>query len=675
MSRSARIHPNTIMTAVDVAPRSRILLVDDDERNLLALSEVLDGLAQIVTATSGRDALRLLLKDEFAVILLDVFMPGLDGYETARLIRDRKQTSRIPIIFLSAVNKEMEHLLRGYAMGAVDYVFKPVDAVVLKSKVSVFVDLHEMRLQIEEKNLSEQVLRDEKHIADIERLKTQQQLELSQQRQMAILQALPVALYEERSDGAGPPNRKFVGGDIGGLTGMDPVSFDLDQTLFASRIHPDDQARVISASQNRQLAQSLEYRWLNPDGAVRYFLDQRAMLKSEHGGETIAGTLMDVTSQKELESQVLQSGKLEAIGQLTGGIAHDFNNLLASILGGVKLLSARAELAERDARIVELMRHAAEQGVQLVRRMMAFARKQDLSPAVIAADELAKAVAGLVEHTLGGTIKLTSECPDQAIYLFADRAQLELALVNLIINSRDALPGGGEVALSIAALSLTESRTDLGLAAGEFVRLAVADTGAGMSPEQLAKAIDPFFTTKELGKGTGLGLSMVSGFVRQSGGAMRIESKVGEGTLVEIFLPRHLDAPVEPDIDEEEAPHVLVRTVLLVDDDHTVREVLGEQLKEYGITLTSVSDGAAALSHLRKAASEFDLLLTDFAMPGMNGVELIEQARALAPKLRVLMMTGYADEESMAKLDPNITVLRKPIAHSALMAALDRNLN
>jgi len=543
MRRTARRSVKTVDGAAKVPPRSRILLVDDDERNLLALSEVLAGIADIETVTSGRDALRALLKGEFAVILLDVFMPGLDGYETAQMIRDRKQTSRIPIIFLSAVNKETEHLLRGYAMGAVDYVFKPVDALVLKSKVSVFVDLHEMRMQVEEKNRIEQALREEKHLAELARLKAQQQLEITLQRQAAILQALPVALYEERPGDSELPRRKFVGGDIRALAGLDPHELEANETLFVSRIHPDDRARIVSASRSRQPAQPLEYRWLFPDGSMRYFLDQRADLAVDGDSSAVAGTLLDITSRKELEGQLLQSGKLEAIGQLTGGIAHDFNNLLASILGGLKLLSSRVEMAERDTRIIELMRHAAEQGADLVRRMMAFARKQDLSPTVFPVRDLAETVTGLTDHALGGSVRLVVECPEGDTFVSADRAQLELAVINLIINSRDAMPHGGEIRLTIDTHSFADHRVDLDLGAGEFVRLAVADTGEGMPPEQVAKAVEPFFTTKEFGKGTGLGLSIVSGFVRQSGGALRIDSKVGEGTSVEIYLPKHRDAP------------------------------------------------------------------------------------------------------------------------------------
>src|ERR671912_14880 len=243
----------------------RVLLVDDDERNLLAVANVLDDLGEVVLARSGEEALRHLLRGEFAVILLDVYMPGMDGYETAQIIRKREQTKGIPIVFLSAVNKEPEHLMRGYSMGAVDYVFKPVDPLILKSKVGVFVDLYLARVQVEE----------------------------------------------------------------------------------ASRANL-----------------------------------QAELVKDDGQGE-FAGTLTDVTEQRNLESRLLQAQKMDAIGQLTGGVAHDFNNLLSAVLGGLHLLERRVEFADREQLLITQMRHAAEQGAELVRRMMAFARKQDLTPASV----------------------------------------------------------------------------------------------------------------------------------------------------------------------------------------------------------------------------------------------------------------------------------------------------
>jgi CheY-like chemotaxis protein len=261
------------------ASRARILIVDDDERNLMAVSEVLKDLAQVVSATSGQEALRHLLKGEFAVILLDVFMPGMDGYETASLIRARDQTARIPIIFLSAVNKETEHLMRGYAMGAVDYVFKPVDPLILKSKVSVFVDLFNMRAQVEEKSRAEQQLRDANYRAELARLQIARELAMTRERETAILQSLPILLYTEPAE-ATPRQPDFVSGDFTAMTGFSFNELQLEPDLWEKRLHPEDRQRVMAALEKRSRTGrlSIEYRWLGADGSYRHFLDQAVLV-------------------------------------------------------------------------------------------------------------------------------------------------------------------------------------------------------------------------------------------------------------------------------------------------------------------------------------------------------------------------------------------------------------
>src|ERR1700712_1007481 len=420
--------------------RARILLVDDDERNLLALSHVLQDTAEVVTAASGKDALRLLLSEDFAVILLDVFMPGMDGYEVASLIRERQQTKRIPIIFLSAVNKETEHLIRGYAMGAVDYVFKPVEPMVLKSKVNVFVDLYEMRRQIEAKNLAEQELRQANFEVQLQKLKMQRELDESRMRQAAIINSLPIILYLE-TENCTPRVPLFVAGNFDAVTGFPFEAVQANPTLWGDRLHPDDRERAVVALEERKRTGSMaiEYRWQCAKGEYKHFLDQAVLLPRVDGrAAEYAGTLIDVSERKQLEAQLLQAGKLDAIGQLTGGVAHDFNNLLAAVLGGIHLLQQRVELQPREQTILDHMRHAAENGAALVQRMMAFARKQDLHPTSVAPQHLRLSVLGLVQHTLGGTVDIEWRHDGAAHNFYVDEAQLELALVNLIINARDA---------------------------------------------------------------------------------------------------------------------------------------------------------------------------------------------------------------------------------------------
>src|SRR3954453_3094096 len=266
------------------AGRPRVLLVDDDERNLLAVQSTLEDLGEVVPAKSGEEALRHLLKGEFAVILLDVYMPGLDGYETAQIIRSREQSKGIPIVFLSAVNKEAEHLLRGYSMGAVDYVFKPVDPIILRSKVAVFVDLFEKSKEIERKARQEQSLLDANLRANAERLRAEQELRRAEQRQSAIIQSLPMVLYLEPYE-AVPRRPYYISGDIRAITGFTYDEIEADPNIWADRLHPDDRDRVIAAIEARRRTgrSAIEYRWLAADGTYKHFLDQAVLLKDADG--------------------------------------------------------------------------------------------------------------------------------------------------------------------------------------------------------------------------------------------------------------------------------------------------------------------------------------------------------------------------------------------------------
>ncbi|HEY0413195.1 MAG TPA: response regulator [Allosphingosinicella sp.] len=656
------------------AERPRVLVVDDDERNLLAIRTVLEEVGEIVVARSGEEALRHLLKGEFAVILLDVYMPGMDGYETAQIIRSREQTKRIPIVFLSAVNKETEHLIRGYSMGAVDYVFKPVDPIVLQSKVAVFVDLFAMTKEIQRKARQEQALLDANLRANAERLRIEQELRLAEQRQAAIISSLPIVLYLEEID-ATPRIPKFVSGNFSALTGFDFDQIRASPELWGERLHPDDRDRVHAALLRRPQGRSLavEYRWQCADGQYRHFLDQAVLLR-DAAGEAVeyAGTLLDVTDRKDLEGQLVQARKMDAIGQLTGGIAHDFNNLLAAVLGGLGLLERRVPLGEDHLKILNMTRRAAEQGSDLVNRLLAFARRQQLEPAPIEIGALSAAVTDLLSHTLGGLVELEWSIEDKLWRTFADQSQLELALMNLIINARDAMPEGGTISV-LAANRAVGDGDQANLPAGEYVVLTVADRGCGISSEILEQVMEPFFTTKEVGKGTGLGLSMVYGFAKQSGGAFRIESKVGTGTRAELWLPRADDAASERrqrPLADARPTETGALSILLVDDHEGVRATTAAALVDFGHEVMEASDGTQALALLGSSPRCCDLLISDYAMPRVSGAEVIRQARELCPELPAIIITGYADERSIARRPADVLVLPKPFSPEQLRAAI-----
>lgn len=659
--------PATPLNATDfTSDPARVLVVDDDERNLLAIRTVLEDLAEVVTASSGEEALRHLLKGEdFAVILLDVFMPGIDGYETAQIIRGREQTKRIPIVFLSAVNKEAEHLMRGYAMGAVDYVFKPVEPVVLRSKVSVFVDLFRKTREIERKARAEQALMDENLRANAERLRIEQELRLAEQRQAAIIESLPIALYLEPLE-TWPRVPQFLAGSFEQMTGFSVEEVQADPSFWVERLHTEDRVRVLRALADRRRdgVMAIEYRWQCRDGTYKHFLDQAVLLRGEDGApQQFAGSLLDVSDRKDLESQLLHARKMDAIGKLTGGIAHDFNNLLAAVLGGIGMIERRVTLAEDQQKIIRMTRHAAEQGSELVGRLLAFARRQQLSPAEVDLGRLATAVTELLSHTLGGLVQLQWDMDGGTLWCaYADAPQLELALMNLIINARDAMPEGGEITVR-GRNQTVDADNPHGLEAGDYVVLAVEDQGSGIPKELLERVTEPFFTTKEVGKGTGLGLSMVYGFASQSGGTMHIQSELGQGTTVEIWLPR-----AQPQAQASDSTATLAEAaavvgslrVLLTDDHEAVRETTAALLIDMGHKVDHAADAREMLDKLTADPAAYDLVVTDYAMPLMSGGEALNHARSIRPDIPALIISGYADVSAVQNKPDNVTVLTKP---------------
>jgi len=657
------------------AERPRVLLVDDDERNLLAVQSILEDLGEVVTAKSGEEALRHLLKGEFAVILLDVYMPGMDGYETAQIIRSRDQTKGIPIVFLSAVNKEAEHLLRGYSMGAVDYVFKPVDPIVLRSKVAVFADLFAKTKEVERKARQEQDLLDAALRANAERLRAEQELRRAEQRQAAVIQSLPMVLYLEAYDSkCRAPN--YLSGDIEAITGISHEQLKNRPDMWLERLHVEDREKVKDALKARSSTgkMSIEYRWQCADGNYKHFLDQAVLLRDLDGGPIeFAGTITDVTDQRSLESQLVQAQKMDAIGKLTGGIAHDFNNLLAAVIGGLSLLDKRVELDDGNRKILAMTKRAAEQGTELIRRLLAFARRQKLEPHAIDVVRLEEALRDLLAHTLGGLVNVEWHAQEDAWNAFADQAQLELALINLIINARDAMPAGGTVTVAIENRNLAGDADDL--PPGDYVTLSVADTGTGIPPENLEKVMEPFFTTKEIGKGSGLGLSMVYGFAKQSNGAFRLNSQVGHGTVAEIWLPRAPEqsgAKTKPSQLESQPGASRKLRVLLVDDHAEVRSTTSAVLQDFGHHVVEAANGADALAALKQRECDFDVLISDYAMPHLSGTEFLAEARKLCPEVPALIITGYVEAEAIGDRPEGVEVLPKPFTPQKLEAAMLR---
>lgn len=363
----------------------------------------------------------------------------------------------------------------------------------------------------------------------------------------------------------------------------------------------------------------------------------------------------EITQRRKAETALLQAQKMEAVGQLTGGLAHDFNNLLTAVVGNLDLIKARAS-DQRIIRLAENAYKAAERGAKLTSQLLAFSRTQKLTTAPIDVNSLIEHLRDMLHQSLGAQVRLQTNLSPSLPAATADANQLELAILNLSINARDAMAEGGTLTI----------RTALG--SPDRVLITVSDTGCGMSPEVLARAFDPFFTTKPPGRGTGLGLSQVYGIIKQIGGDVSIKSEIGRGTEVTLVLPRASDQVHTHSIQSSEVERGRHEKLLVVDDDDDVRSIMSSVLSEIGYVVAEAVDGSSALTMFDEFRPH--LVVADFAMPGMTGGELSAALRRREPNVRVLLVTGFADSSAIEQIDANAHVLRKPFRPAELATAV-----
>ncbi len=379
--------------------------------------------------------------------------------------------------------------------------------------------------------------------------------------------------------------------------------------------------------------------------------ERTAQLQNAHD-ELVA----QIAERERTEAKLRQMQKIESIGQLTGGGAHDFNNLLTAVIANLELLRKRVPAGPMNDQLIDGAMQGAQRGAALTQRLLAFARHQALEPKPVDLAELVQGMGNLLRRSTGPAVDMHFDLPSGLAAAHIDANQVELALLNLVVNSRDAMPDGGRVAIS---LDEVETGTVRDLAAGRYLRLSVSDSGTGMDALTLQKAVEPFFSTKEVGKGTGLGLSMIHGLAQQLKGALRLFSTPGHGTRAELWLPVADGVPMVVTSGLQEAASNEKRTakLLFVDDDFLIGLATTDLLEDLGHTVIRASSGAEALDILR-ADEAIDLMITDYAMPGMTGLQLAEQARSMRPELPILLATGYADLPARASLE--LPRLNKP---------------
>jgi len=401
---------------------------------------------------------------------------------------------------------------------------------------------------------------------------------------------------------------------------------------------------------------------------------------AERAGEIEAANrqlVAQIEERERVESTLRQMQRLEAVGQLTSGVAHDFNNLLTVVLGNLGFIEKGIN-SSTDGKLKQRLSHmrlAAERGATLTAQLLAFSRRQRLEPKPIDLNEALSNMRDLLQSSLGGSVQINTVFRPGLWRALVDPTQVELVVLNLAINARDASQVGGSITLETANATVGPPQKPEEPPAGEYVAISVTDNGSGMTKDVLAKAFEPFFTTKEIGKGSGLGLSQVLGFAKQSGGGMRIESRVGEGTSVKVYLPRSAVTDVSEVVSVSAGAaqhHPKGAIILLIDDDSAVREVTSSLLRELGYVVMEVGSGGAALDLLSREAS-VDLVMLDFAMPGMNGVDVAREVSSKYPTLPVVFVTGYADNAALEKIG-DARIIKKPFVGDELVTKVQAAL-
>lgn len=648
--------------------RGRVLLADDNAD----LRDYVSGLLRargyaVEVVGDGQAALEAARRQHPDLLLTDVMMPRMDGFALLAAIRRDPALADVPVVMLSARAGE-DAQVEGLDAGADDYLAKPFSARELLARVSANLDMARVRRQ------AAQALRESEARLSVER-----------EFLTAVLAKAPIGiaitdatgrmtmLNERGSDLIGhrrQPDRRenFTQLQAFHLDGR-PFQVDDYCTVRALRGERVEAARVIYAREDAtggRVVLEVDAAPIydtNGDvaGAVAIFDDADARDREERA---LRQRVAEAVSAREAAlSQLHEIAKLETLGQLTGGVAHDFNNLLTPIMGSLDLLRRRVD-DDRALKHISIALQAAERSRTLIQRLLAFARRQNLEARAIDVVGLLNGMHDLVQRTLGPDIRLVLDVTPGLPPAKVDPNQLELALLNLCVNGHDAMPDGGTLTITAQA-ETSASAEALGLPPDSYVRLTVADTGEGMTPETLARAIEPFFTTKGQGRGTGLGLSMVHGLAAQSGGMFSLDSAPGAGTRATLWLP--VAAGAADAIDQrpsDSRPGPRNARVMLVDDEEIVRRAAAEMLSDIGYTVVQAGSAAEALTLIERDGAA-DLVLTDYKMPGMNGVELATAIRKIRPDIPILLITGFASQ-SDRPLDASLPRLAKPFRQSEL---------
>ncbi|MFH6782235.1 MULTISPECIES: response regulator [Methylobacterium] len=621
------------------AVRGTILAVDDEPDILVALEDLLEDEYRVLTTSRPAEALELIAAEpDIDVILSDQRMPGLTGDALLARAREISDAQAILLTGYADISAVVSALNRG---GITGYVTKPWDPSLLRNAVRSAYERHRLARELATERALLRGLLD--HAGDAIAFKDTGGRFLRLNTRMARRLGAPsveACLGRRETEFAVPGSEDAEAADRAAIASGVPTEI------------------VVGGAEAAQAAPGETWSQVT-----------RVPIRDEAGAVVhLAVIARDITEQRQLELRLRQADKMQALGTLAGGVAHDFNNLLTAILGSLELALPKVAGDARLSRLMTNATQAAQRGAALTKRLLTFSHRRDLQARVVDLNAVIRGMDDLLGRSLGGFVQVEHDLSEHLWPAKVDPDQLELAILNLCINGRDAMPEGGIVALSTHNETVSGSTDpnlqDPNLKPGDYAVIAIRDTGTGIPPEILGRVFEPFFTTKGVGQGTGLGLAMVFGLVQQSGGTIRIDSEVGRGTTVMLYLPRSREA-VEGTAAVRSVPAPATRRarILVVDDDTQVRHVTASFLNGFGYDEAEVASGEAALERLE--AERFDLVVADLAMPGMSGIDLAEEVRRRWPSLPFLLVTGHAEA---ARIPADFSVLEKPFPSADLAA-------
>lgn len=632
-----------------------ILVVDDNVTTRYSVRRVLERYGYHVDeAGTGTDGLAKIARRNYDALVLDVNLPDMSGFDLVRTLRASPATALLPVVHVSAAAIQTGDLITGLDAGADAYLIHPVDHDVLLATLRTLLRVR----------------------------RTEEALLSSEARFREIFENIgaPIAAVSETLEvrDANPAFAKLLA--EAGVDGLPALFGQQPVTGLQEALRNDASWRGLFTLHMPGGPRITEWRVTpyNEHGVgLLYVEDQTEQFAREeaHRIQLDSATTelaVQIAERQRTEIELQQARKMDSLGKLTGGIAHDFNNMLTGIIGALDMIntSLERERLDRIPRYVELGLNSAMRAAALTQRMLAFARKQSLDTASFDIGARVRALSDLFAQSIGENVRLSFDLPDEGLFVVADPDQLDNVLLNLVINARDALNRHGHITIAARPTSLAATGD---LAAGDYVSVCVTDDGPGIPPDIVNKVFEPFFTTKPIGEGTGLGLSMTYGFARQSGGTARVHSTVGQGTTIELLIPRG-EVPQATVAQDDAVPAGGVERILLVDDDASVRAMTLEALVDAGYDVVACADGDAALVAL--AEHRFSLLLTDVGLPGISGRELADRAREQQPGIRVLFITGYAEnaQNRQAFLGEGMDMLPKPFNLNTLLRTVRQNL-